>query len=44
MVPELDYRKSSEEHLRTWELICKLFTVSVVGITILLLLMAATLV
>ncbi len=44
MVPELDYRKSSEEHLRTWERICKLFTVSVVCIAILLLLMAATLV
>ena len=44
MVPEFDYRKSSEEHLRTWERICKLFTVSVVGIAILLLLMAATLV
>ena len=44
MVTKLDYRKSSEEHLRTWERICKLFTVSVVGIAILLLLMAATLV
>lgn len=44
MVPELDYRKSSEEHLRTWELMCKLFTVSVVGIAILLLVMAVTLV
>ena len=44
MVPELNYRKSSEEHLRTWERICKLFTISVVGIAILLLLMAATLV
>ena len=44
MVPELDYRKSSEEHIRTWERICKLFTVSVVGIAFLLLLMAATLV
>ena len=44
MVPELDYRKSSKEHLRTWELMCKLFTVSVVGISILLLVMAVTLV
>ena len=44
MVPKLDYRKSPEEHLRTWERICKLFTISVVGITILLLFMAATLV
>ena len=44
MVPELDYRKSSEEHLRTWKLMCKLFTVSVVGIAILLLVMAVTLV
>tara|TARA_Y100000766_G_scaffold71593_1_gene60158 strand:- start:872 stop:1006 length:135 start_codon:yes stop_codon:yes gene_type:complete len=44
MVPELDYRKSSEEHLRTWERMCKLFTVSVVGISILLLVMAVTLV
>ncbi len=43
MVPELDYRKSSEEHLRTWERVCKLFTVSVVGISILLLVMAMTL-
>lgn len=43
MVPELDYRKSTEEHLRTWEGVCKLFTISVVGIAILLGLMAATL-
>ena len=43
MVPELEYRKSSEEHLRTWERVCKLFTVSVVGISIMLLLMAMTL-
>ena len=43
MAPEMDYRKSSDEHLRTWERICKLFTVSVVGIAILLGLMAATL-
>ena len=43
MVPELEYRKSSEEHLRTWERVCKLFTVTVVGISIMLLLMAMTL-
>jgi hypothetical protein len=43
MASELDYLKSSDEHLKTWGLVTKLFTVSVVGITILLGLMAATL-
>lgn len=43
MAPELDYIKSSDEHLKTWGLVTKLFTVSVVGLTILLGLMAATL-
>ena len=43
MVPELDYKKSSDEHLKTWDRVVKMFTVSVVGIAILLGLMAATL-
>ena len=43
MVPELEYRKATDEHLRTWEHVVKLFTVSVIGIAILLGLMAATL-
>ncbi|MEL0022107.1 MAG: hypothetical protein VW835_02015 [Rickettsiales bacterium] len=43
MVPELEYRKATDEHLRTWERVVKLFTVSVIGIAILLGLMAATL-
>lgn len=43
MVPELDYRKATDEHLKTWSLVCKMFTVSVVSIFILLGLMAATL-
>jgi hypothetical protein len=43
MAPELDYLKSTDEHLKTWGLVTKLFTVSVVGIAILLGLMAATL-
>ncbi|MEC8137120.1 MAG: hypothetical protein VX107_13280 [Pseudomonadota bacterium] len=44
MVPELDYLKSSDEHLKTWSRLCKLFTISTVSIAILLLIMAATLV
>ncbi len=43
MVPELDYLKSSEEHLKTWSRVCKLFLVSTVSIAIILLLMAGTL-
>lgn len=44
MVPELDYLKSSDEHLKTWSRLCKLFTISTISIAILLLIMAATLV
>ena len=43
MVPEMEFRKSSEEHLRTWSRVTKLFTYSVISIAILLLLMAANL-
>lgn len=43
MVPELDYRKSSDEHLQTWARVTKLFTVSVIGIMALLIVMALTL-
>ncbi len=43
MVPEMQFQKASEEHLRTWQRICKLFTVSVIGLTILLAVMASTL-
>ena len=43
MVPELDYLKSSEEHIKTWSRVCKLFIVSTVSIAIILLLMAAAL-
>ncbi len=44
MAPEMQFHKATEEHLRTWQRICKLFTVSVIAIVILLALMAATLV
>lgn len=36
MVPELEYRKAPEEHLRTWERITRLFLISTVSIAILL--------
>ncbi len=44
MVPELEYRKSPPEHLKTWNRVTKLFLVSTVCIAVLLLIMAGTLV
>jgi hypothetical protein len=43
MVPELDYTKASEEQLRTWNRVTRLFVVSTVSLVILLAIMAATL-